>query len=62
MTEGGENPPTKRKEEHPMAKHSQEDINKIIFLLQNTKTSVKDIAKIMDYNVSSINRINVGEL
>ena len=62
MTEGGENPPVLAKENHPMCKHTQEDIDKIIFLLKNTKTSVKDIAKIMNYNVSSINRINIGEL
>ena len=62
MTEGGENPPILTKENHPMCEHTQEDIDKIVFLLKNTKTSVKDIAKLMNYNISSINRINTGEL
>ena len=50
------------KEEHPMAAHTQKDIDNIIYLLKETSTSTKDIAKITGYNISSINRINLGEL
>lgn len=62
MTEGGDEPPTFHGENHPLSTHNIADIEKIIFLLKNTKTSIKDISKITNYNTSSINRINKGEL
>ena len=62
ISEGGEHPPVMCKEEHPMAVHTQKDIDNIIYLLKETSTSTKDIAKITGYNISSINRINLGEL
>lgn len=62
MTLGGEEPPVFQGENHPLATHNQEDVNYVKYLLQETKISVKDIAKITQYNESSINRINKGEL
>lgn len=62
MTEGGENPPVFHGEDHYMAIHTWEDINNIIQLLQNTNLSIEEIAKKTQYNASSINRINKGEL
>lgn len=62
MTPGGEEPPCFTGESSHMCSHSEEQINQIIYLLQNTKLSTKDIAKTFNYNVSSINRINNGEI
>lgn len=62
MTEGGEEPPVFKKEEHPMALHNQQEIDKIIDKLQNTQLTTQEIAKIYNYNISSIQRINCGLL
>lgn len=62
MTEGGEEPPLHIKENSPFATHSQEDVNKVIDLIQNTKISFIDIAKMTNYDASSIKRINEGKL
>lgn len=62
MTPGGENPPVFQGENHPMAMHSQSEINLIINLIKNTKLSFKQIAEQSNYNISSIERINKGEL
>lgn len=62
MTLGGEEPPVFHGENHPLATHSQKDVDYVKYLLRETKISVKDIAKITQYNESSINRINKGEL
>lgn len=62
MTPGGEEPPVFHGEEHPMATHSQKEIDIIINLIKNTKLSFSQIAKQSNYGISSIERINKGEL
>lgn len=62
MTPGGEEPPHLKGEKHHYATHTWQDIEKIIYLLKNTKTSISDIAKTFNYSVSSIERINIGKL
>lgn len=62
MTPGGEEPPIKHGEEHQLATHTQEEVNKVIDMLLNTEMTVKEIAEISSYNVSSIVRINNGAL
>lgn len=60
MTEGGEEPPHFKGEEHHYATHSWEDIEKIIYLLKNTKLSFLEISKTFNYSRSAIERINNG--
>lgn len=62
MTEGGDNPPTFHGEEHPQANHLLIEVENVKNLLKNSTLSVKEIAKITNYNTSSINRINQGTL
>lgn len=62
MIEGGSNPPVFRGEEHHLATHSLNEIQIIINLLKNTDIPTKQIAEMTNYNHSSINRINIGEL
>ena len=62
MTEGGENPPVVKREEHHLATHSEADIQVVINLLKDTDFSIEKIAKLTNYNPSSINRINTGKL
>ena len=62
MTEGGEEPPVNKKEKSPFAMHSQEDVNKVVDLIINTKLQFKEIAKITNYDHTSIERINYGKL
>lgn len=62
MTIGGDTPPVKKGEEHSQCTHSKETVNIVKNLLKNTKLSTKEIAKLTNYNTSSINRINLGEL
>lgn len=60
MTEGGDTPPVHFETEHPQCSHLIEEIELVKKLLKDTKLSTKEIAKITNYNVSSINRINLG--
>ena len=62
MTEGGDKPPTHTGIEHPQCTHSLDEIELVKKLLVNTKLTTKEIADIANYNISSINRINSGEL
>lgn len=62
MTEGGDQPPVSTGVNHPQCNHTIEEIQLVKQLLKDTKLSVKDIANLTHYNVSSINRINLGEL
>ena len=62
MTLGGDNPPVFHGEDHHNCSHLTEIIKVIKYLLQNSTISTKEIAKITNYNVSSINRINNGEI
>lgn len=62
MTEGGEEPPVFHGENHHLATHTQIDNDYIVYLLKETNISIKDIAKLTNYNTSSINRINKGEM
>lgn len=62
MTPGGEEPPTFHGEDHPMATHTQQEMDLIINLIRNTKLSFAQIAKQSNYHISSIERINKGEL
>ena len=62
MTEGGEEPPHPKGEDHHYAVHSWDDIEKIMSLLKNTKTSVLEIAKTFNYSRSAIERINSGKI
>lgn len=62
MSEGGEEPPVFHGEEHPLCTHSQYTISLIKKMLKETKISPKEIGKITNYDTSSINRINLGEL
>lgn len=60
MTAGGEEPPHPTGEKHHYAMHNLQDIEKIIYLLKNTKLSVLEIAKTFNYSRSAIERINNG--
>ncbi|MBR2247054.1 MAG: hypothetical protein IJ880_08530 [Bacilli bacterium] len=60
MTPGGEEPPHLKGEDHHYSVHSWQDIEKIIYLLKNTKLSFLDIAKTFNYSRSAIERINKG--
>ena len=62
MTEGGENPPVFHGEEHHLCSHSKETVDLIKKMLKETSATTAEIAKITNYNTSSINRINLGEL
>ena len=62
MTEGGEEPPLNVKENSPFATHSQEDVNKVVDLIINTKMQFKDIAILTNYDSSTVERINYGKL
>lgn len=62
MTEGGDAPPVFHGESHPMAAHTLEDVQKVQNLLLTTTLSTKEIANLSNYNISSIRRINLGEL
>lgn len=62
MTEGGDTPPVFYGEEHPMAIHDLNKIKQIKELLANTKLTFSEIAKQMNYDDSSIYRINSGLL
>ena len=62
MTEGGDLPPQHSGVEHPKCNHSIDEISLVKTLLKNSKLSTKEIANLTHYNISSINRINLGEL
>lgn len=62
MTEGGDAPPIFHGENHPMATHNLNEINKIKELLANTTLTFSEIAAQMKYSDSSIRRINSGLL
>lgn len=62
MTLGGDNPPILKGENHPATTHSIEIVKLVKKLLEETKLSPAQIAKITNYNTSSINRINLGQL
>jgi len=62
MTPGGEEPPVKYGENHPLATHSKAESEEVKNLLLATQMTVKEIAQKMAYNVSSIIRINNGAL
>lgn len=65
MTEGGEEPPIHKGEAHQLATHTQLTVNRIIDLLCDTsqnRLSFIEIAKQFNYDISSIRRINIGEL
>lgn len=62
MTEGGEAPPVFHGEQHPMATHFLDEVNKIRNLLANTNLSILEIAQQTNYSDSSIRRINSGLL
>lgn len=62
MTEGGDKPPIHTGIEHPQCTHSLDEIELVKKLLINTKLTTKEIANIANYNTSSVNRINSGEL
>lgn len=62
MTEGGEEPPLNIKENSPFATHSQAEVDIVIDLILNTDIQLKDIAKLTNYDYSTIKRINYGKL
>ena len=62
MTEGGDLPPQHSGVEHPQCSHSIDEITLVKTLLKDSKLSTKEIANLTHYNVSSVNRINLGEL
>ena len=62
MTEGGEEPPLHIKEDSPFATHTQQEVDKVIELIQTTKISFKDIGQLTNYDSSTIERINKGLL
>lgn len=62
MTEGGEEPPLNIKEKSPFAQHSQEEVDKVIDLIQNTNIPLKEIAEMSGYDYSTIKRIQSGKL
>lgn len=62
MTEGGEEPPLNIGEKSPFVTHTLEEVNSVIDLISNTNISFCEIAKLTNYDVSSIKRINVGQL
>lgn len=62
VTEGGEAPPVFHGEEHPMATHKLEEVERIQNLLLTTSLTTKEIAQSSNYSISSIRRINLGEL
>lgn len=62
MTKGGEEPPVFHGEEHPMSTHSLEEINLIREKLKDGVDTIPVIAEKFNYNISSINRINQGQL
>ena len=62
MTEGGEEPPILCGEDHPMCTHLAEEIKQIQQQLKENKKSILEIAQEFNYNTSSINRINQGQL
>ncbi len=61
-TDGGEEPPCFQGEDHPMADHSKEEVEQIKVLLKTTDMSTEELSKKFNYNLSSINRINLGQL
>ena len=62
MTEGGEEPPVFHGETHSMSTHIAKEIEQIQKYLKENKKSILEIAEEFNYNVSSINRINQGQL
>lgn len=62
MTQGGDAPPVFKGIEHPLCSHSIDIIQLVKQLLKKTTLSTKEIANLTNYNTSSINRINLGEL
>lgn len=61
ILEGGEEPPIWRGEEHPLSKHSKEEIEKTKDLIKNTDLSFEKIASIMGYTSGcTISAINIG--
>lgn len=60
LTPGGDEPPHPKGEEHHYSTHKLEDIEKIRYLLKNTKLSNLEIAKTFNYSRSAIERINKG--
>ena len=62
LTPGGEEPPVFHGEAHHLAEHTQQEVNIVINLIKDTKLSFAKIAKLTNYNRSSIERINKGEL
>lgn len=62
MTEGGDLPPQYSGVEHPQCNHTIDEIVLVKTLLKESKLSTKEIANLTHYNISSINRINLGEL
>ena len=45
-----------------MADHSKEEVEQIKVLLKTTDMSTEELSKKFNYNLSSINRINLGQL
>ena len=60
LTPGGDEPPHPKGEDHHYSAHKLEDIEKIRYLLKNTKLSILEIAKAFNYSRSAIERINKG--
>ena len=61
-TEGGDAPPRLCGINHPMVAHTAEQIDEIKWLLKNSSLSTEELAKKFNYNLSSINRINLGQI
>lgn len=62
LTEGGEDPPHPQGVDHHYCTHSSEEILQIKYLISKTKLPFSQIAKTFNYNISSIERINKGEI
>lgn len=62
MTEGGEEPPLNIKENSPFATHNQEQADEVIKLILTTSYSFKEIADKTNYDSSTIERINKGQI
>ena len=59
-TKGGENPPTFKGENNPLCKHTDEQLKDVIYLLQNTFYSHKQIAKMTNSGVDFVHKVNAG--
>lgn len=62
VDEGGENPPIIRGEDSILSTHTQNDIERIIYDLENSELSINAIAVKHNYTSSSITRINCGRM